>query len=560
MSGEHPPSSRDAGLRYDFLGTIARGGMAEVLLARASGMQGFEKLLAVKRILPHLAKNEEFVAMFLDEARIAATLNHPNIVQLHEIGSREQEYFFTMEFLHGEDVRHITNAAACRGQAVPVEHTLAIILGVCSALHYAHEKVDLDGAALGIVHRDVSPQNVIVTYDGGIKLVDFGIARAAHRLTETREGTLKGKVQYMSPEQCVERALDRRSDVFAVSVMLWELYCGERLYTGDSEFEILKQIVEYDAPSPRMVRAECPPELERIVVKGLARDREQRFPTAQALQADLEAFVRDHKIPVSSIGLATYMRELFHDKLASFRSAQARGRAGIGEYVRARRTLNGVLAASAASTRPAGARRHLSSGASSVADVAAVAPPPHERIRTRSLSFRLHPGRLRRSLPWLGATGALAIVVTSAVLGWRREQAPLSVQERPSLVMSDPTGETPTPSAPMTPPVATRRRIAVRSSPTQSKLTVDGLPLHQPWVDVADDGFDHRLRVSAPGYQTQVRSLQGVAEDEIVVVLRRASRARPQAGRKAGATGATPTVAAGAAREAHAAEPVPLEP
>ncbi|MGZ3407887.1 MAG: serine/threonine protein kinase, partial [Polyangia bacterium] len=297
--------------RYEILRPLARGGMAELFLARATGIQGFEKLVVVKRILPEMARDTEYVEMFLEEARLAAGLHHSNIVQVYDIGEDELTPFFAMEYLQGEDVRTICRAAELRGERVPVEHALAIAIGVAAGLHHAHEQRDSDGRPLGIVHRDVTPHNVAVTFDGGVKLLDFGVAKTKKRTSATRHGTLKGKLGYMSPEQCRGDELDRRSDVFAVAILLWELLTGRRLYGGRSDFGVMKSIVETDAPRPSLVWHDCPPELEAIVMRGLRREREARQQTAEELQLALEAFARERRLPVSNAGLGHYLRELF---------------------------------------------------------------------------------------------------------------------------------------------------------------------------------------------------------------------------------------------------------
>ncbi|MBI5481279.1 MAG: serine/threonine protein kinase, partial [Deltaproteobacteria bacterium] len=307
---------------YEILQRIAVGGMAEIYLARVSGISGFEKLVVVKRILPQLATSPEFVQMFLDEARIAATLHHSNIVQVYDVGTVGGQYFFSMEFLHGEDLSGISRALAAAGRPLPVEAALGIASGVCAGLHYAHERIGLDGQPLEIVHRDVSPQNVIVTFDGGVKLLDFGIAKAARRLAATRCGTLKGKVRYMSPEQCQGAAMDRRSDVFSLGILLWELTTGRRLFARSSEFETLKAIVETDAPAPSSVRPDYPLELERVVMRALRRHRAERYQTAQDMQLDLEEFARENKLSVSPILLGRLMHELFSERIEAWHAVR----------------------------------------------------------------------------------------------------------------------------------------------------------------------------------------------------------------------------------------------
>ena len=297
--------------KYRIVRQIAQGGMAEIYLATSTGIEGFEKLCVLKRILPLLAGNQEFVQMFLDEARIAASLLHSNIAQVFDIGEDKGSYYFVMEFLRGEDVRHILQSSVKQKQFVPYEHVVTIINGTCAGLHYAHEVRGKDGKPLQVVHRDISPQNIFVTHDGSVKLCDFGIAKSATQLTETRVGTLKGKIRYMSPEQCQSEPLDRRSDVFALSIVLWELVCLRRLFSGKSDFDIFKAIVEEPIPKACGFRPDVPEGLENIIMKGLARNREERFQSAQDMQIALEDWSRAERVRTSPVRLAQFMAELF---------------------------------------------------------------------------------------------------------------------------------------------------------------------------------------------------------------------------------------------------------
>jgi hypothetical protein len=287
--------------------------MAEIFLARAVGIEGFEKLVVCKCILPQRAADADFVRMFVDEARLAATLHHPNIVQVFDIGCEHGLHFFTMEYVQGADVREILQAAGPRG-GVPLEQAVAIALGVASGLHHAHEKTDGEGQPVGIVHRDISPSNVLVSFDGGVKIVDFGIAKAAAQGAHTQTGTTKGKVSCMSPEQCRGEAVDRRTDVFALGVLLYELTTGVRPFQGDTEYAIIRQIVDEDAASPTVHRPDYPPALAAIVSRALHRARDQRYATAQELQIDLEAFAQQQGLATSSVELARYMHTLFEGK------------------------------------------------------------------------------------------------------------------------------------------------------------------------------------------------------------------------------------------------------
>lgn len=301
--------------KYQLLRRIATGGMAEIFLARAQAMHGFEKQVVLKRILPQHASSEDFIRMFLAEARLAATLHHPNIVQVYDIGEEAGAYFFTMEYIQGEDLRRLVRAARRKQTPIPLAHILHIIMGMAGGLHHAHEKIGTDGLPLGIVHRDVSPSNVLVTYEGDVKVVDFGIAKAAAAQNSTMAGTLKGKIPYMSPEQCRGEPVDRRSDIFSIGTLLWELTTGKRLFAGENEFAILNRVAKADVPPPSSVRPEYPPELEAIVMRALSVHPENRYPSAIDLQIDLEDFAREARLPVSSARMGRFMRALFDEEL-----------------------------------------------------------------------------------------------------------------------------------------------------------------------------------------------------------------------------------------------------
>jgi eukaryotic-like serine/threonine-protein kinase len=309
--------------KYTLLRRLATGGMAELFLALQKSVAGFEKIIVIKRILPSMNTDQAFIDMLLHEARIAATLSHPNIVQIYDVGFAEGAYYIAMEHIHGEDLRSIVRQMKkLRLSEFPLEHALAIVNGICAGLAYAHEKRGLDGEPLRIVHRDISPQNVVATYGGDIKVVDFGIAKSGDRIGEdTKSGRLKGKVPYMSPEQARGEEIDWRSDIFAVGIILFELTTGKRLFKGRNELETLRLICDRTYPTPGSVRAGYPPRLERIVMKALAKDREQRYQTAREMQSDLESYIRDERVAVSTIQLRGWMQTLYVDKLAQQKEA-----------------------------------------------------------------------------------------------------------------------------------------------------------------------------------------------------------------------------------------------
>jgi serine/threonine protein kinase len=319
--------------KYDLIRQIAVGGMAELYLARTVGIEGFEKLVVVKRILPQYVQNANFVNMFLNEARLAATLHHPNIAQVYDIGLEEGDYFFAMEYVHGEDLDRISSTSNEQGVPMSFDAALTLVAGLCAGLHYAHEKLGPDGKPLDVVHRDVSPSNVLVSYDGAVKLVDFGIARASARSTTT-QGGLKGKIAYMSPEQCrAKTTLDRRSDIFSVGTILYELTTGRMPFTGESEYAVLNQIVNDDVPAPSTIVPEYPPALEKIVMRALARDPDQRYATAVSLQQHIEDFAHENRLRVSPLVLARLMSTLFPARLEEWDEAKTQGAFFVEQHV-----------------------------------------------------------------------------------------------------------------------------------------------------------------------------------------------------------------------------------
>ncbi|MCE9667191.1 protein kinase [Myxococcus stipitatus] len=304
--------------RYQLLKRLAMGGMAQLYLARQQGPEGFEKLVVVKRILPHLAENDDFVKMFLDEARIAARLNHANVVQIFDLGAQDDSFFIAMEYIHGEDMRRVWKQSEAMGQPVPVPLACRVLIESCAGLDYAHKRTDpVSGRPLGIVHRDVSPQNILVTFEGGVKVVDFGIAKAADQATVTRSGVLKGKYSYMSPEQAAGQRVDCRSDIFALGVVLYELLTGTRLFKRGSDIQTLAAVAECKVMPPSQANPRVPVDLDPIVMKALAKDPAERYQEAVHLQLALEDWLSANRLPSSTAHVAAYMKEIYAERLAS---------------------------------------------------------------------------------------------------------------------------------------------------------------------------------------------------------------------------------------------------
>jgi serine/threonine protein kinase len=274
--------------KYKLVKLIASGGMAEVYLAKQAGAAGFEKMVCLKRILPHLARDKQFVDMFLNEARLAAQLDHPNIVSIFDLGEANGNYFIAMEFIDGPSLRAVAKRASERGEYLPIPELCKIIAMAAGGLEHAHNLTDPQGHPLGLVHRDISPDNILVHRNGAAKVVDFGIAKAANSSGATRTGTLKGKVAYMPPEQLRGEQLDRRVDVFALGVVLYEMLAGKRPWEGDSEVALIGRIMTEEPAPLGDTRTDAPQELLDIVAKALSKDRSLRYQNCADLQAELE--------------------------------------------------------------------------------------------------------------------------------------------------------------------------------------------------------------------------------------------------------------------------------
>lgn len=414
--------------RYELIRRLAVGGMAEIFLARLPGvgLEGSGKLVVCKRILPQHALDPELLRMFVDEARLSATLTHPHVTEVYDVGTEGDAPFFAMEYVLGSNLRQLMHA---HEGPLPLAQAIGIVAAAAAGLHYAHEKRGPGGEPLNIVHRDVSPSNVLVSYDGAVKVTDFGIAKWAYQRTQTQEGALKGKFAYMSPEQCRGKALDARSDVFALGTILYELTTGRAPFAAETDFEILNKIVG-GAPQPPSWTdgREYPPALAEIVMRALANDPGARTPTAQALQVELEAFARAERLDVSTVTLGALMQRLFAADIAAWREAQRAGKS-LGEHLAERE----------------GARRPEAAAARTATDAFAA---------TR----RVAPGKKRRRL--VAAAALVALTATGGLLAassWRR----------PPVATRAPVAATPAPErAPVSTAARAGNNVEARPAPT----------------------------------------------------------------------------------------------
>src|SRR3990167_3360189 len=301
--------------RYILLDKLAVGGMAEIYRAKTYGVDGFEKLLAIKRILPHCSADKDFITMLVDEAKLTVLLSHANIVQVYDLGKVGNDYFISMEFIYVTNLREMLNRCVVDDKRLlPEEVAVYIISEICKGLDYAHRKTDNDGNPLNIVHRDVSPQNILISYEGEVKIVDFGIAKAALNVSHTMAGILKGKVAYMSPEQALGKPIDHRTDIFSAGVVLYELLTGEKLFTGETQFEVLNQI-RTTRISTLMLPDHIPGPLKAILAKALAYNVKDRYQSAGDLQLDLTKYLYSSYIDFSPRQLAALLKKLFEAEI-----------------------------------------------------------------------------------------------------------------------------------------------------------------------------------------------------------------------------------------------------
>jgi serine/threonine protein kinase len=309
--------------KYLILDKIATGGMAEMYQAKMTSVEGFEKLVAIKKILPNLTQDQNLVKMFIDEAKLAAMLFHQNIVQIYDLGSMEGAYFIAMEYIHGKDLRVLTRKAKERNLLLPLEYALYITCRICSGLDYSHNLKDVQGNPLELIHRDISPQNILVTYQGEVKIVDFGIAKVAKKTADTKEGLIKGKVSYMSPEQAAGKPIDNRSDIFSTGILLYEMVTGERMFEG-ADLQVLERVRKADFEPVENLVPDLPREVSQILDRALAKGVTRRYRSCGEMLADLEGCLTAFPVRPSAEGLSQYMKALFAEEIAAEAAALQR--------------------------------------------------------------------------------------------------------------------------------------------------------------------------------------------------------------------------------------------
>ena len=500
--------------RYRLIADIGHGGMAEVYLALLEGDLGFNKLLVIKKIRPELAEDPEMMGMFLDEARLSARLHHPNVVETHEVAQEDGHTFMAMEYLEGQSLHRILHRLRREG-GLPTALHLQILADVLAGLHHAHELCDWDETPLGVVHRDVTPQNVFVTYDGRVKVVDFGIAKVRGASSETRVGVVKGKVAYMAPEQARGEAVDRRTDVFAAGVMLWEAATGSRPFRGLSDVEILHRLIHGEMPSAKATNPAIPDALEAIVKKATAPTRAERYATAADLRAVIERYLETviDRPPARELGrlVAQHFAEdrarLKHRLEEELRENPA-GSASVPRFV-APEVLHDEPSSDPAvagqSTRRQ--RSHPGTGASLPGVTRPSAPRPVGRRRVV-----------------VAAIFVAAVLAASTAL-WLPWKTPPPAPPPPSPIVAIATIAAPTPA----PPEPRRIALRLRASPLDARIFLDGAALDgNPFAGVFPvDAARHELRIEAPRHVTRRQMLSLDQDSTLEIVLSSEPEAPP---------------------------------
>jgi eukaryotic-like serine/threonine-protein kinase len=512
--------------KYHLVAELARGGMGIVHLAASQGPGGFNKLLVVKELKPELSGEDGYVAMFLDEARLAARLTHPNIVQTIEVGSEGTRHFMVMEFLDGRSLHRMVRRFKDLG-GFPVAAHLRLIAESLLGLQYAHDLQDFDGQSLGIVHRDVSPLNVFVTFDGQAKVLDFGIAKSIDSSQETKTGVLKGRVAYMAPEQALCLGVDRRADVYSAGVMLWEAAAGRRLWPGMNDVEILARLLREGPPRLCTVCPEAPEDLEAICARAMERRPEDRYASAAAMLEDLEAHLaaRDDSISMRAIGPLVArafaderrrMSVLIEETLTRVRSGPRSGVMPKWE-IHVRGTPIGVLAGREETSQVSGPAAPMP-----LFDAPSVSMAPSSSSMSTSRVGETSPWWMSRRAAVAAGSGAALMVgmlLAGVIAGGRKsEAAPRSEATVAAAV-----------SAPAAHEVQDRVDVVVRVSPASASITIDGAPIAtNPFqARYARDAQVHHVLASAEGYEAKLEEVFFANDVSINISLER--RASPPA-------------------------------
>jgi serine/threonine protein kinase len=527
LSALVPEMGRELG-RYRLIAELARGGMGVVYLAVLRGLRGFHKLVVLKELRRELLDNEASVGMFIAEARLAARLNHPNIVQTIEVGGDGGRLFIAMEYLDGQPLHQLVRRARKCAMPLLLPTHLGILLEVLSALEYAHDLTDFNGAPLGIVHRDVSPPNVFVTYEGQIKLVDFGISTSFGEMEEQRAGVVAGKMRYMAPEQAAAGPVDRRADLFAIGVLLWEASVGRRPWEGRSDAAVWQSLMAGDVPRVRDTCPEIDPDLAAIIDRAMRVAPHERYATALEMRDDLERYIQTRHIALPTARSLSAMvsqwfaedrerrRELIDAQLSAMPQVEAVDPPGL----LVTRLEMPVLLPLGGSTQSSlcATTRSSPSGPEEILPASSVSPPVSTSLPSPApRSSRVLPVALVMTI---GATLVFAALAGHRLRFGARWMTSVAAAHNVPLVV---------PSAiPPPPPIAVASaplpssHVVVAASPSSAQLFVDDVPVSNPYTaDEVRNSVSHRVRVEAAGFESKSRTFTFAEDTEIQIDVAR---------------------------------------
>ena len=529
--------------KYRLLAELGHGGMARVFLAVAHGPSGFSKLVVLKMIRVHLADDPDTLQMFLDEARLAGRLNHPNVVHTLEVVEEDGRYLMVMEYLEGQSLSSILRRARHDKNKVPLHLHLRALSDALQGLHYAHELKDFDGTPLNLIHRDVSPQNIFVTYDGQVKMLDFGIAKAITSSSETKAGVIKGKIAYMAPEQFLGEKLDRRVDIYAVGAVLWQAATGQRLWRGIPDGQVIHRVIRGEIPIPSTLNEDVHPELERIAMKALSRDRDERYPSCIELQEELEGLIEELGGKVTGRDVGNHIGEMFVDVRQEI-AATIEGQLSKAQSYDTQAFDRTAIPAILSTTNPGGVmtpessgqhmRPSVSSGLKVISpggstDSEIISASTHSNMAAMSNSIPgpapgAAQGRRKAWVP-LVALGALVVGFGAALLLVPSLHEMLTAEESAPSATTSAVAALPTPAPTPTPTLTASAEepseieIEIKTAPDDARIFFAGVELatNPATRRVAKDGKAYKIRAEAKGYDT--REIEVKAEKDMVVTV-----------------------------------------
>ncbi len=536
--------------RYELLLPIAKGGMARVWAARQHGQRGFTKLVAIKTILPHLAREHEFERMFLDEARVASLVHHPNVCEIYELGEEGQVLFLAMEWVHGDSLVHMLRTSETTTEPIPLRVAARILADACAGLHAAHELIDEDNQPMNVVHRDVSPHNILVSVDGHVKVADFGVAKALGQLHEaTVAGQIKGKLSYMAPEQVSGAPVDRRSDIFSLGCVLYEATTGMLPFLGEADHQVMQALIRGDYIMPTKLVRGFPPELEAIIVRALAADPAKRYASAEHMRLALEEWL----LSTGSVVSAAHVAQIARQRVGAVidkRKEKIREASQAGDRQAQHHTLPPTAGPSASGVQ-------MLSPNNTPAPTDYASSPGGGSYPTGTETGLTHGPSTGSYLAAAGVGVFVALVLGAGGIFALRafsKPPPTTVVATNSTAVQDiatsppPIGHVPVQTAQpiattTSPTTALTSAVTLRTSPEEALLVVDGMALPAGVRQIArpPQGAVATIRVSAPGFQETTRTIESASPDTVDIVLAKQRTHATPLSATGGNSGGSPT-------------------